>query len=190
MASHLIEYAISLGASRAKFIDICSISIEDEVVTRGCGTCPEYGKNFSCPPHIPSPSHFRRSISGYNAALLFQIITPLPPDNPEDYRQAFSGGSRLHDIVLKLEDKAIQGGAREAAGFISGCCRLCPKCPISSGVCRFPHLKRSSMEANGANVLKTCAANGWELSFPVKEKVYWTGLLLINYKSLEIILSK
>lgn len=51
----LVDYAISLGASRAKAVDVAEIIVFDERCRLKCFVplCPEYGSNLLCPPNLP-----------------------------------------------------------------------------------------------------------------------------------------
>ncbi|MCL6559083.1 MAG: DUF2284 domain-containing protein [Firmicutes bacterium] len=179
--AEIISYALSLGATRAKTVDTGAVVVRDEVVTKWCAGCPEYGHNLMCPPAIPSPAEYRILLAGYRRGILTQLTAELAAGTGESgYGDAFRHGTRLHLLICELEDYARRAGYSKARGFIGGCCRLCGTCPGPGEECRNPDKARSSMEANGISVVETCAAVGWPIKFPVKDSVTWTGLVLLG----------
>jgi predicted metal-binding protein len=176
----LINYAIELGATRAKAIDSEDIIVIDEVVLKGCDGCPEYGQNLMCPPSVPAPEEFRKVLSMYSRCIILQLVFPLHENEQVNHEKAYAAARQLHLMVYDLEKGAVGMGCKRALGLIAGCCRLCGVCPGHGGKCRNPDKARSSMEANGISVVETCSRLGWPLEFPVKDKVYWTGLILLD----------
>jgi predicted metal-binding protein len=179
--SQIISFAISQGISRAAIIGADKIVVQDEVVDRWCAGCPEYGRNLNCPPALPPPSHFRQVLAGYRRGLLVQLSGTLREDPAAaGYQEAYRHASKLHQIMLQLEDCCRKQGFARARCFIGGCCRRCGTCPGPGNDCLRPAEARSSMEGNGINVVETCAAVGWEIEFPVRDSVSWTGLVLLE----------
>ena len=177
----LIDYAVELGAARARTIAAKDIIVKDEVVAEWCGDCPEYGRNLMCPPFVPVPEDFRKVLSLYSRGIMLQLFYPLPDDPGQVNReQAFAGARRLHLAVYSIERRARELGFDRALGLTAGSCRLCASCAGPEGGCRDPEKARSSMEANGVSVVETCSKAGWPLEFPVKENICWTGLILLD----------
>jgi len=176
----LIDYAMELGITRAKAINAGDIVVKDEVVFKGCAVCPEYGHNLMCPPAAPAPADFRKLLSQYRRGVILQLLYPLAGHERPDHEKAFAAARQLHLIVYNLEKRARDLGCLKALGLIAGCCRLCGVCYGQGKKCRDPEKARSSMEANGISVVETCSRVGWQLEFPVKEKIYWTGLVMLD----------
>lgn len=177
----LIKYALGLGITRAKEIRAGDIVVRDEVVASGCAGCPEYGHNLMCPPSVPPPAEFRKMLSAYHRGILMQLAAPLKEDPAiSGYAEAFAHAARLHQVVCSVEERGRGMGFGRARGFIGGCCRLCGTCPGPGKGCRHPEKARSSLEANGVSVVETCAGAGWPLEFPVRDRVTWTGLVLLD----------
>lgn len=176
----LIEYAMELGATRAKEIVSKDIIVRDDVVSAGCAGCPEYGVNLMCPPSVPAPEEFRKVLLLYHRGIILQLLYPLPEHEQVNQEKAYAAARQLHLMVYKLEKRAQGLGFERALGLIAGCCRLCGVCPGQGNRCRDPERARSSMEANGISVVETCSRAGWPLEFPVIDKVYWTGLILLD----------
>jgi predicted metal-binding protein len=57
---------------------------------------------------------------------------------------------------------------------------FCGKCVGTGGKCIHPFSARPSMEAMGIDVVATLENAGKNLEFPVKDKVQWWGLLLVD----------
>ncbi|HOV79977.1 MAG TPA: DUF2284 domain-containing protein, partial [Bacillota bacterium] len=177
----LIKYAGELGVTEAREIRVADIIVKDEVVSAGCANCPEYGRNLMCPPSVPPPSFFKKTLSTYKRGIIMRLDASLRSDpSVAGYGEAYAYGARLHLAVYSVEKRCRQLGFTRSAGYIAGCCRLCGVCPGLGERCRDPEKARSSMEANGIDVLETCSRIGWKLEFPVKEKVSWIGLILLD----------
>jgi predicted metal-binding protein len=201
----LVEYAIELGASRAKFFDADAVVV-DERVRLKCMVplCPSYGVRLCCPPkNTPSVAEFREMLANYSYAILIQLDTPLTEELEQVIQSNDSiskiygsqssfwdarkdtldrGQIILHEIVNKVEAKAFSMGFYFATGFIGGSCKLCSQCVTqqSGEPCRYPFQARPSIEAVGIDAFKTAKNIGFELS-PLKDNlVRWTGLILVD----------
>ena len=181
LTEQLIKYALELGLTRAKVIKADDIVVREEVISVGCAGCPEYGNNLMCPPVVPPPAEFLKTLSTYSKGILMQLTAELQSDPSEvGYGEAYLQAVRLHFAVCAVESRGRVLGFLRSTGYIAGCCRLCGACPGMGEKCRNPEKARSSMEANGINVIETCANVGWKLQFPVSKKVAWTGLVLLD----------
>lgn len=171
------------GASAVVLANIADIVV-DERVRLKCRVpvCDSYNKNLMCPPYVPSVTEFREALRNYKQAILIQISALLYEtyaNAPRD--EVFIPARKLHELVNLGEREAFTAGFRFAAGFIGGCCRLCDECVAAQGgaSCRFPFQARPSMEAMGIDVIATAEKAGLPLTFPIKKKVTWTGLVLL-----------
>lgn len=177
----IINYALSLGLTGAQIIPTSIILVQDEVVDRGCAACPSYGKYLSCPPAVSPPEEFRKFLAGFQKALLVQLKDKTAGDpSTGDYGEAFNHLSRMNNALLSLEEFCRTSGFPRARCYIGGHCQLCESCVGPGSPCRNPELLRTSMDANGINVVETCKAAGCPLEFPVKETVTCTGLILLE----------
>lgn len=199
----LSNLAKELGATNATPVNVKDV-IVDERVRLKClvPPCDDYGLNLMCPPYVMSVQEFRELLSKYMWTVLIQIEASITADIKNEIQQANSVAMlyesqkfmniykkmfgpirlKLHHIVSKVEAKANMLGYRFATGVKAGPCRLCPECAVKSldKVCRHPYQSRPSMEAVGIDVFKTAENAGLPFDFPVKEKVVWNGLVLIN----------
>jgi predicted metal-binding protein len=171
------------GASAVVLTNIADIVV-DERVRLKCRVpvCDTYNKNLMCPPYVPSVAEFREALTNYKQAILIQVSALLPETHANAPREeVFLPARELHELVNLGEREAFTAGFRFAAGFIGGCCRLCDECVAAQGgaSCRFPFRARPSMEAMGIDVIATAEKAGLPVTFPVKNRVTWTGLILL-----------
>ncbi len=174
----LVAFVRENGADEAAIISAVDISV-DERVRLKCQVplCDTYGRNYTCPPHVPSPAEFKKALKNYKRGILVRVIDDLAEAEGDPFRSA----GLLHEIINRGEKKAFSMGYRFAAGFIGGCCRLCEICGAVTGeACRFPFKARPSMESMGIDVIKTAEKAGMSVAFPVREKVSWIGLILVE----------
>jgi len=172
------------GASTVTPIPVSHI-IVDERVRLKCQVplCDSFHKNLMCPPFVLPVDEFRQALACYEEAILLQtegLIDIMNDGKPGG--DVFAPAGRLHDLVNLGEREAFRSGFRFAAGLIGGCCRLCEVCVAidNSRICRFPFRARPSMEAMGIDVVATLEQAGLALAFPVRDRVTWTGLILLQ----------
>lgn len=172
------------GASTATPIPVAHVIIDKRVRLK-CQVplCDSFHKNLMCPPFVMPVEEFRQVLACYEEAILLQIEGFINiPNDGKPGSDVFAPAGRLHDLVNMGEREAFRAGFRFAAGLIGGCCRLCEVCvAIDNGrICRFPFRARPSMEALGIDVVATLEKAGFDLAFPVGDRVVWTGLILIQ----------
>jgi len=171
-------------ASEVRLIPVKKIVV-DERVRLKCQIplCDTYGRNLMCPPNLPSVEDFRKALSRFSEAILLQVSAPIPQQSGGKLSEdVFVPAKKLHELVNMGEKMAFEGGLHFATGLIGGCCRLCEECVAVQGEtkCRFPFKARPSMEAMGIDVFSTLEKVGLPVSgLPVKNRVTWTGLILI-----------
>ncbi|MEI8173700.1 MAG: DUF2284 domain-containing protein [Deltaproteobacteria bacterium] len=183
-----LETIISLlkerGASSVVRINVADVVV-DERVRLKCRVplCSSYHRNLMCPPYVPTIAEFREALNRYSMAILLQVSAELEkPYANAPSEEVFVPAKKLHELVHFGEKEAFAGGFRFAAGFIGGCCRLCDECVAVDGStrCRFPFKARPSMEAVGIDVIATAEKAGLSIdSFPISNRVTWTGLILL-----------
>jgi len=180
----LVEFLEKQGATAVRPLPADRIVV-DERVRLKCRIpiCDSYHRNLMCPPFVMSVGEFRRCLRRYEEAIILQVgedIAGLDGRHPGP--DVFAPAGRLHELVNLGEKEAFMAGFRFAAGLIGGCCRLCEVCVAAAGGmnCRFPFRARPSLEAMGIDVVATVAAAGLSLAFPVRERVVWTGLILLR----------
>lgn len=168
--------ALGLGATEAKIILTREMVIERRVVLKCRYWCNEYGRNWSCPPYVPSVDEFRKLSREYEYALIVNFQSPSRPEIwSEKKREA-------HLALLKLEKIAFESGFPFALLLRPGSCNICSQCDITKP-CRHPELLRFSPEAVGVNLIETLKKAGISLKFPVtglEEKINIIAILLIH----------
>ena len=118
-----------------------------------CRGCPDYGKDWSCPPGVPAAEEalrpFRRAhVLGLQ--VFYDEQTRLEADTAERAeavrRKSYGPAKRvLLETLLELE--RLRGGAWTIA---AGRCELCPRCARRDGQpCRQPGRMRYSFSAFG-----------------------------------------
>ena len=177
----LVDYAISLGASRAKAVDVAEIIVFDERCRLKCFVplCPEYGSNLLCPPNLPPLEEVWKAIKRYRKAVLVQKDYRLLS---EKYRRELVADAwrDFNNLLSSLERRAFELGYVFAAALGSANCVLCEKCVGPSGVCKHPLEARPSMQALGIDVFSTAKKAGMPISMPIRDTLTWTGLLLVE----------
>ncbi|MDD5169267.1 MAG: DUF2284 domain-containing protein, partial [Syntrophales bacterium] len=179
----IISSLVDRGESAVISVDVAGIAV-DERVRLKCQVplCDSYRRNLMCPPFVPTVAEFRESLKHYAQAVLLQVAAGLEEScMAGPMEEVFLPAKKLHELVNFGEKEAFAAGFRFAAGFIGGCCRLCDECVAVRGgkKCRFPFKARPSMEAVGIDVVATAGKAGLPVSFPVSNRVVWTGLILL-----------
>jgi predicted metal-binding protein len=170
----LVRQALSMGASDAKVISSCDIVVE-ETLARYCfePRCDSYGLAPSCPPHVSGPSDFRALQKTHSNAIVVRIVVPSGVLFSEE-RRAVSRS--LHELVARIEQKAVRLGYRDSKAFAGGSCKyiFCYEhadCCVVAGnrLCRHPQYARPSMSGFGINVSKLMSTCGWPPDIQVRE---------------------
>lgn len=148
----IMTKALEWGALDVKVTRTSDISIGEWVRLKCRFGCPNYAKQFDCPPSTPEPSLMRRLLEEYQRALILKLAR-LPV-----YRPALSG------IVHKVERELYLHRFYRALAFGAGACGLCPdKCVREPGQCPHPHNIRPAAEGAGVDWFQTLKNNGWEV---------------------------
>ena len=188
----MVDMAGRRGAAHAKVIDSSGIVVDRRVRLKcAIPVCSSYNRHLMCPPNTMPVDEFEKIVRAYGKALIVQV-----EGDTDSSDRSESGISKelddsigptesqraLHRIVNELEAAAFKKGFYLATGLIGGECLLCPECvPPSSGEpCRHPFEARPSMEAMGIDVVKTCRNAGLKVDLSSKEKVMWTGIVLLD----------
>ena len=180
----LADEAKRMGCDRVSMIWSEDV-VFDPRVTLKCrqNSCGHYGKNFMCPPFVPTGQEFRQSALKYKVALLLQQEREIPPESKQaDIDKEFKTlVLSMRRILVSLEKKAFEQGFIFCSGLGGGECKLCEICGARSGAesCSRPNEARPSMEAVGIDVAETCRKAGFPALFQ-KGTLSVTGLLFIT----------
>ena len=135
----------------------------DDKALLKCFYCEKYGKNFRCPPNIPSLD-YRKLINDCENAVLFCYKTCFCDGQIKDNDRKYSS-QQLHSKVLVAEKILWDNNHPLAISFIGGSCKLCgPECPGTE--CQSPQKSRIMLEAIGVDITKTAAKVGVEIVYP------------------------
>lgn len=161
----------------------------EERIKLACFYCAQYGKNWHCPPHIPSLD-FVSVINEYQNLMLVYKKQYFRADKEQDDTVAEHGGEHLpeysdarresslalHRAMLRAERFCWDNNVSPVATFVAGSCRLC-KNGCNKDRCVNPGSARISLEATGMNVIKTAQNAGLSvIHFPPEEYLVRIGL--------------
>ncbi|HUI70774.1 MAG TPA: DUF2284 domain-containing protein [Spirochaetia bacterium] len=155
---------VELGAIEGKVIKPSTVVTADWVRLKCQFGCDSYGSSLCCPPTSPTPDQTRRTLDGYESAMLAH----------------FGANARVTRSMVALEREVFLQGYQKALAFGAGPCNLCRSCPEEG--CKHPDKARPSMEACGIDVFATARNNGYPIDVVVdtsSEQNYY-GLLLIE----------
>jgi predicted metal-binding protein len=192
----LIVLAKKSGASSSKLINTRGIVVDKRVRLK-CSVplCSSYGRNLMCPPNVMGVDEFSEVLRLYRRAILIQVEADYDSSDKSSRsldarlckeldRKTDSARwqRKLHRVVNLLETEAFKKGFYLAAGLIGGECSLCEDCvSVGSGKpCRHPFEARPSLEGMGVDVIKTCQKAGMPVRLSSKNKVRWTGMVLLD----------
>ena len=132
-------------------------------------------------PHTPPVSAFKKMIREYKYALVMVFKSSMNPSLLSDYEEMKKIWGRdkkkAFNISLDVERYAFNKGFPFAYLFRPGSCNICPKCDMSKG-CRHQLLLRYPLCAAGINIVKTLKKIGVSLSFPPKNPLLVSILLI------------
>lgn len=180
---YLTEEARKMGCDEARLIWAKDV-VFDPRVTLKCrqNICNHYGRNFMCPPLIPTSEEFRQSASKFKVALIVQKEREMSPESTMEDREKWFRRIVLdiRQILVSLERIAFEQGFVFSTALGGGECKLCKICGKQLGAesCSKPNEARPSMEAAGIDVIATCRKAGFP-DFFQKERLAVTGMLYI-----------
>lgn len=177
----IISHAFELEADKAKIISTKDIVVGDWVRLKCQYGCGGYGRYFTCPPYSPTPDETRRTLKGYESALIIGF---------SGFKSNFKNPD-IHEIMFDMERLAFLEGFYKAFAYTGGPCRLCQNCPASDieyanefsrRLCKNPSKARPAMEACGIDVFATVKMAGFDIDVVrnVNDCYRRFGLLLLE----------
>ena len=159
-----VKRVVDLGAVEAKVIKASSVITADWVRLKCQFGCDGYGSSLCCPPKTPTPEQTRKTLDGYETAILAH----------------FEVNAHVTKSMAALEREVFLQGYYKALAFGAGPCNLCRSCPEDG--CKYPDKARPSMEACGIDVFSTARNNGCPIEVVLNEssEQNYYGLLLIE----------
>ena len=146
------------GYTDFKWIEPAHIVVSQWVRMKCMFGCPDYGRNASCPPNVPSVLECRAFFDEYSTAALFHFAKQV--DKPEE-RGDWS--RKVNHALLKLEREVFLSGHQKAFLLFMDCCRICADCPGVRAECKSPKLARPSPESMGVDVFSTVRQCGFPI---------------------------
>jgi predicted metal-binding protein len=159
-----LKRIVGLGAIADKVIEPSAVVTADWVRMKCQFGCDGYGSSLRCLPHSPTPGQTRRTLDGYQAAILVH----------------FGANEEVTKSMTAIEREVFLQGYHKALGLGAGPCNLCKFCPEDG--CKHADKARPSMEACGIDVFSTARNNGYPIEVVVDEssEQNYYGLPLIE----------
>lgn len=187
--SEFIDIIEREGFHKGIVIETRNIPVEQKVKD-ACQYCDSFNNCYSCPPYSWKIEKTKKVISEYELGIMLVLrIKDIPPRLMKIPSIAFflqlifvrKYVRKLHRMVLKLEEIARKDEYK-TQGFIAGPCLLhLTNCgAIKKSGCKFPKLRRSSLESTGINVYKLAKSYGIKIDKKLEDVVHLIGLLLIK----------
>ena len=109
--------------------------------------CGNYGKSYTCPPHIGDTQKLIEEVKNFNKAIVFQKIYSI--EDSFDIEGMNSANADFKKCVQKVNDFCKEN-IRSYLVLGAGGCRLCKICGVETGEpCRFPQNAIASLESYG-----------------------------------------
>lgn len=129
--------------------------------------CPDYGRNASCPPNVPSVSECRELLSEFSSAVLIHLVCDVPAEARKEWCHT------KQKALLEAEKQIFLNGHERAFLLSFDNCELCVECASSPRDCRFPYNRRPAMEAFAIDVYSSVRQHGYSIS--VKKDIHETA---------------
>ncbi|MCL2360865.1 MAG: DUF2284 domain-containing protein [Defluviitaleaceae bacterium] len=152
----LVQEALDLGFSQAGELNIKSLVFMPEVKAM-CAVCPQYGKNWRCPPGCGSVEEAAAETVKYSYGLVVQTIGHMEDDFDHE---TIEGTSKKHNQNFALLVESLKKQYPDVLPMGAGTCSICKSCSYPDSPCRFPDKAISSMEAYGLLVSRVCTLSG------------------------------
>ncbi len=141
ISTYVYEYA---------YIPTQEIPFSYEVV-KACekNYCGRYGKTWTCPPGIGSFDKLKQASLMYKDAVVFTTFHTVEDSfDINGINKGREEHEKITDTILGLffgQDVKVMSAKS---------CSICAKCTYPEAPCRFPEKARSTIEANGINVVE------------------------------------
>lgn len=166
-----------MGANKAEAVPVKEIRTDSSFrALCEANACGNYGRNYMCPPYVGSIDELIQRLYGYEAALVYQTVSPL--GDSFDFEGMMEAGRRHNELGQKLWDMTDSLGLK-ALHLGAGGCRLCEICAIQRGSpCRHPARAMASLEAYGIDATELAALAGMRY-INGRNTVTYFGVVLI-----------
>jgi len=152
----LIKEALEYGFSQAGELNMKALVFMPEVEAM-CAACPQYNKNWRCPPGCGSIEDAAAKAANYSYGIIVQTVGYMEDDFDH---KGIQETSEKHNSNFALLVGALKKRYSDILPMGAGTCSICKVCSYPDAPCRFPDKAISSMEAYGLWVSKVCAMSG------------------------------
>ncbi len=123
-----------------------------------CKACKNYNRSWECPPHSINVLDYWNQFNNISIiAVKLNYTKSFQKESRTSKELDYIKNNTLYKERRILRDK-LQKLEKEYQGqyLYGGRCDICPECAkIINEPCRFPQLKRYSVESIGADIIKT-----------------------------------
>ena len=147
-------YQVEVQVQTLRVPDWISRYCQPERFVPLCSACPQYGKNWACPPGMPQVERIAGAYSFvqviglkvlYDEAVRIAALTS--PERTEEMRRKTYGAAKKQMLHALL---ALEAEFPGSTTIMAGGCELCPQCARAEGkLCRHPKEMRFSYSGLG-----------------------------------------
>ncbi len=120
--------------------------------------CPNYGKNATCPPNLPSIDECRKMIGEYSQAAVFHLEKEL--EKPEDRKP---WNKDMISQLVALEREVFLSGYYKTFLIPFNACAFCETCAGNRQECKNPRMARPGADGMGIDVYATVRSLGYPI---------------------------
>ncbi len=146
------------GVTDFKWIEPKALVVAQWVRLKCMFGCPDYGKNATCPPSVPSVAECERFFNEYHAGAIFHFQHKV--DHPED-RHPWSRA--VNHKLVQLERAVFLAGFQKAFVLLMDTCGFCAECEATRADCKNPKIARPTPEAMAVDVYSTARNLGYPI---------------------------
>lgn len=141
------EVAVSEIAFEPSLIDLCKMN-----------HCGNYGRCYTCPPHVGKTEALIKTAKSYHKAIVFQKIYQL--EDSFDFEGMESSHKDFNTLAQTVNQFCYEN-LQNFQVFGAGGCKICKECGVVQGVpCRFPQKAIPSLESYSIQVSKLAELAG------------------------------
>ncbi len=146
------------GFSDFVWVQPSSMTVSQWVRMKCMFGCPDYGKNASCPPHVPSVGECRELLSEYSSGVLVHLACDVTPDERDKWCR------KNQELLVEAERQIFLAGYERAFLLSFDNCNICGECVPLPSECRMPYKRRPTMEAFAIDVYSSVRRHGYSIS--------------------------
>lgn len=147
----------SFGFDNIQEISVSDITFEPSLLEL-CkqNQCGNYGKNYTCPPHVGNAYGLIEKIKKFDNAVIFQKIYHL--EDSFDIEGMIEGKKDFNNLIQEVNELRLSFPVNTLL-LGAGGCFICERCAcLDNTPCRFPDMAVASLESYGINVSKLALA--------------------------------